>query len=1198
MRTAVRSLNRYLIYELFGIPAAEFPSQALEILADPVTDQLYRELPLPPQHLAVECLPGQYDARADAATQCLQLLGLDSITVKTGVLYTFEGVSDEGLQAIKQQLINPIESREKDLNRLSLESVPRAEPVPTVDCFIHFDESHRQALHQRYGLSMGLDDLAYIQAHFQSLGRNPTETEVKVLDTYWSDHCRHTTFETELTDIAIDSKFEKRIRQTLDHYLSLRRSLGIKKPIRLMDLATIMGKQLTASGRVDNLDLSEEVNACSIVVDVDEDGQTEPWLLQFKNETHNHPTEIDPYGGASTCIGGAIRDPLSGRAFVFQAMRLSGSADPLNETPARIPAGKLSERKITTQAACGYSAYGNQIGLATTHVHEIYDEGYRAKRMEVGFVAGAVKKDWVRRESPTPGDIVLLLGGRTGRDGIGGAGGSSKVQDGQALAQLSAEVQKGHAPTARKLQRLFRREKVIRLIKRCNDFGAGGISVAIGEIARGVCIHLDAIPVKYQGLNGTELALSESQERLAVVLAPQDVQHFIRYAAAENLEATPVAEVTQAPTLSMRWQGREIVALARDFLDTHGVRKQAQARITDGTAPAPFEVRECTKARYLSLLQDLNHGSQLGLKLRFDASVGRSTVLFPMGGHTRDTPEDVSIQKLPTHGHTHTTSIAAWGFSPAVSRWSCYHGGYFAVLDSIAKIIAAGGSPPAIRLSLQEYYERLGTDPQKWGKPLASLLGALQAQADFQVPAIGGKDSMSGSYQQLHVPPTLISFAICPAHVQHATPATLPAQAGYLCALVPTYDADFMPDVAQLTDAYQWFHRAVKAREISAAMAVKTGGLAEVLSLMAFGNEVGFQLSTTLPLLRYLPGALVFHTREKPRARPALHILGKTLPQAKTFIFNGLEVPISQAKQPWKATLEPLFCTRARAASERHSPLPSPTKKTLPKRHFVTPRVLLSVFPGTNSEYDSAKAFRAAGAIVEEFIFKNLSPQSIDQAVKGMAAAIGAAQILFIPGGFSAADEPDGTGKFIATLLRNPRIQEAIQALLARDGLILGICNGFQALIKSGLLPYGQLRSLQADSPALAANNISCHLSQIVRVRVTNAFSPWLQGMQDREFTLPISHSEGRFVADDKAIDTLIAQGQIATQYVDRAGAVALARPENPNGSLLGIEGITSPCGKIYGRMGHPERYEEGLMQNIPDISYHNIFKNGVTYFR
>ncbi|MEH0007527.1 MAG: phosphoribosylformylglycinamidine synthase [Flavobacteriales bacterium] len=1195
--TGIQSLARYRVYDIFGLSADAFPDQALEILADPVTDILHTTLALPARYFAVECLPGQYDPRADAAIQCFQLLGLDAISIKTAVLYTFAGVSDRGLQEIKDQLINPIESREKDLSLLALEALPESNPVPTITGFTRFDQSKRRDLHQTYGLSMDMADLAHVQNHFQSIGRDPTETELKVLDTYWSDHCRHSTFETEITAITIDSKFEKRIRQTLDYYLSLRESLAIQKPVRLMDLATIMGAQLNRRGRIDNLDISPEVNACSIAIDVDEDGQTEPWLLQFKNETHNHPTEVDPYGGASSCIGGAIRDPLSGRAFVFQAMRLSGSANPLANTPERAPAGKLPQKKITTEAAHGYSAYGNQIGLATSQVSEIYDEGYRAKRMEVGFVVGAVKRDWVRREAPGPGDVVLLLGGRTGRDGIGGASGSSKVRDNQALKALRAEVQKGNAPVGRKLQRLFRKEEVIRLIKRCNDLGAGGISVAIGEIAPGVRIDLDAVPVKYQGLNGTEIALSESQERLAVVVAAADAQRFIECAAAENLAATAVATVTERAQLALIWQGREIAVLDRRFLDTNGVHKRARACIADGMGDTPFTESQFTKAGYLNRLQALNHSSQKGLKEQFDASIGRGTVLFPLGGQTGDTPEDVSIQKIPTQGMTHTTSMAAWGFSPAVSRWSCYHGGYFAVLDSIAKIVAGGGYYPAIRLSFQSYYERLGTDPKNWGKPLGSLLGTIRAQRDFEIPAIGGKDSMSGSYRDMHVPPTLISFAVCPSLVQRATPATLPVESGYICAFIPAYDTDFLPDVKQLTTAYQNFHQRVKDGKIKAAMAVKAGGLAETLSSMAFGNEVGLRISTDLPLMKYLPGALVFQSREKPESADALHILGAAVPHSKTFVFNDIEVPISVVKQAWKAPLESIFPTQAPPAPKWDMPVGDRTKGPVTRRHFGRPRALITVFPGTNSEYDTAKAFCDACANTQEFVFCNLSAQSIAESIRRMRRAIKAAQIICIPGGFSAADEPDGSGKFIATVLRNPYIREEIQKSLIRGVLILGICNGFQALVRSGLLPYGEVRSLQADSPALTCNHIALHRSQMVRVRVVNADSPWLQGMKDREFTIPISHGEGRFVAGKKTLKDLIEMGQIATQYTTESGAVALARPQNPNGSLLGIEGITSPCGQVFGRMGHPERYEAGLMQNIPDVSYHDIFENGVAYF-
>ncbi len=1203
----IQHLQISYIYDVFSINEEDIARAVENVFSNPVTDEVqYDYIPKEP-YLAVEYLPGNYDQRADSAEQCLAILGIEKVHVLSGVLYEFQDVSQEDLQKIKTLLINPIESREKDLAVLEYPISPEIKPVPIIEGFTEYNEAQLGNLHQEFGFSFELDDLLFIQDHFKTIRRNPTETELKMLDTYWSDHCRHTTFETEITKIGINSQFQKVIQNTLDYYLKLREELNITKPIRLMDLATIMGKYFIKKGIMQNIEVSEEVNACSIEIEVDEDGKQEKWLLMFKNETHNHPTEVEPFGGASTCVGGAIRDPLSGRAFVYQAMRVTGSANPLEKIEDTLE-GKLPQYKITTEAAKGYSSYGNQIGLATTHVREIYDEGYKAKRMEVGFVAGAVKKDWVRRESPAVGDKIILLGGRTGRDGIGGATGSSKVHDGQKLSDLSAEVQKGNAPVERQIQRLFKHEEVIRMIKKCNDFGAGGVSVAIGEISDGVQIDLDVIPTKYKGLNGTELAISESQERMAVVVEEKDVKHFIQLAEKENLEAVVVAEVTDDHHVSVLWRGEKIVHLDRNFLNTNGVRKQTQLQVVDTDNVAnPFENKSFTKETYLQLLQDLNHTSQKGLVEMFDCNVGRSTVLAPFGGKNQETPEDASVQKIPTEGFTNTVSMASFGFNPKVSLWSCYHGGYYAVVDSIAKIVAAGGNYKEVRLTFQEYFERLRNEPTRWGKPFASLLGTIEAQRHFNVAAIGGKDSMSGTYEEIDVPPTLISFAVAPNQVSHIRSSVLQRNDTNLYVFVPPMNKDYTLDLKLVTDFYDLMYD-VLGQDVLAMKAVEYGGIAETVSKMAFGNETGVTLKTTLPLMQYLPGALLFEVENtiefESNLDDYIHWIGNTN-TSDQFHFNGLEISIEEALSAWKKTLEPVFPSKT---SEKNSEYnvqhseKSENEKVDANRQSTTknqsPKVVIPVFPGTNSEFDSQKAFEKEGAVVKQVLIRNLKSHWITDSLNELVEEINQADIIFIPGGFSAADEPEGSGKFIATVLRNEKVKEAIHKFLDRDGLLLGVCNGFQALIKSGLLPTGRISDLKTDSPTLYYNNIGRHVTQFVRTKVVNDHSPWLKGMKGKEFWMPVSHGEGKFIAEEHHVKEMIQQKQIATQYVDLEGNPTHEMPFNPNGSLYAIEGITSPCGRIYGRMGHPERVEEGTFQNIPDLEVMNIFKNGVDYVK
>ena len=1122
--------------------------------------------------------------------------------VQSAILYEFDDISEEEEQNLKSLLINPIESREKELSQLKLPEIPSVRPVPVIEKFWTKSKKDLTKLHAQFGFSFELDDLIFIQDYFKTVNRDPTETELKMLDTYWSDHCRHTTFETEITDIKIKSKFEKTIRLTLNNYLKLRKKLNTKKPVRLMDLATITGKYFVKTGAIDNIEISEEVNACSIEIEVEEDGETSKWLLMFKNETHNHPTEVEPYGGASTCIGGAIRDPLSGRAFIYQAMRITGSANPLEKWEDTLK-GKLPQRKITTEAAKGYSAYGNQIGLATTYVKEIYHEGYKAKRMEVGFVAGAVKKDWVRRDTPKAGDKIILLGGKTGRDGIGGATGSSKIHDGQNRLSLSAEVQKGNAPVERKIQRLFKREEVVRMIKKCNDFGAGGASVAIGELSDGVRINLDAIPTKYKGLNGTELAISESQERMAVVVEEKDVSQFISFSAEENLEAIEVAEVTDDDRIKMFWKGKKIVDLERSFVNTHGVRKQAKVIISDtNNKRNPFKNKSFTKKRFFDLLRELNHSSQKGLVEMFDSSVGRSTVLAPFGGKSNMTPEDVSVQKIPTSGFTNTVSMASFGFNPSISEWSCYHGGYYAVMESVAKIVAAGGDYREIRLTFQEYFEQLRKEPERWGKPFAALLGTIQAQKELGIAAIGGKDSMSGTYQDINVPPTLISFAVCPNDARKIISSTLEKKPAFLYAFFPPFVEDNILDAETLKTFYKYIRQELNSK-IIAMKAITFGGIAETITLMALGNEVGVELKPNIPLMQYFPGGLIFQMSEKIEKNAAINanvqLIGYTNETAEIEMEQE-SFSIKHIKDIWEETLSSIFPHESKCITPiivENQTYPSKKEKQ-PKLQVVKrkPKVLIPVFPGTNSEYDTQKAFEKEGAQVRQFVFRNLKPVWIKSSINKWAMAIDEADIICFPGGFSAADEPEGSGKYMAAALRNPVIKAAIHKFLDRDGLILGICNGFQALIKSGLLPYGRISDINEHAPTLYYNDIGRHVAQFVRTRVTNTSSPWLEGMQGKTYRVPVSHGEGKFITSPKLIKSLLEKRQIATQYVDEKGNPSMEMPHNPNGSCYAIEGITSPCGRIYGRMAHPERVEKGTFKNIPELEVMNIFKNGVNY--
>lgn len=1199
----VKSVKVYNVYDIFGLNETELEKVVGNTFADPVTDILHYENPAKNVHFATEFLPGQYDQRADSAEQCIALLtNNENAKVRSGKLIELEGISETDLAKIKNLLINKIESQEKNLDILEIPAEETPSEVPTYDQFISFNESELEQFYNEHGFAFGLDDLAHIQQYFQSEKRNPTETELKVLDTYWSDHCRHTTFETELTDIQFEGQFKATLEQIFADYLEKRKFLGREhKPISLMDLATVCGRYFHKTGKLENLVVSDEINACTIKIEAEFDGKKEPWYLLFKNETHNHPTEIEPYGGASTCLGGAIRDPLSGRSFVYQAMRLSGAADVLEPIEKTLP-GKLPQRTITKQAANGYSSYGNQIGLATTQVSEIYHDDYKAKRMEVGFVVGAVPVDWVKREKPQVGDSVIILGGATGRDGVGGATGSSKEQDETSIHTLSTEVQKGNAVEERKIQRLFRNPEVTRLIKKSNDFGAGGVSVAIGEIAESLEINLDVLPLKYGGLNGTELAISESQERMAVVIDAKDKEQFIQYCKEENIRAVEVAKVTDSGRMQMFWRGKKIVDLSRDFLDTNGCAKSQNAKISH-LQEIENESIDFNEDNFIALLKDKNIASQKGLLEMFDSTVGATTVAMPLGGKHQLTPMEGSVQTLPILGakDIETVSLASWGFDAELSKQNSMIGAANAVVESVAKIVAMGGDYRNIRLSFQEYFEKLGQNPEKWGKPLASLLGAYDAQMNFELAAIGGKDSMSGTYQDINVPPTLISFACANGEKKHIISPEF-KQAGntlYLFEHQPKENG--LPNYENLKKVFDLVYENIKNGKIVSVKTIKEGGVAVALAKMAFGNGLGAEVEVAEELLLNKNiGSLIIEAKGDLNS-DLLTQIGKVT--ADEFLsINNLKSQISNLKSAYVGTFESLFPTieKEKIVIDIDEKLNSvnPRNIIIKKHNIAKPRVFTPVFPGTNCEYETLNAFYKEGAQVAMKPLINLSNEALQESIEAWAKEIDKSQILAFSGGFSAGDEPDGSAKFIVNVLKNETMRNAVHRLLERDGLIIGICNGFQALVKSGLLPYGEIRDLDENSPTLAHNAIGRHISQMVNVKVVNDDSPWLKGTKDQIFTIPISHGEGRFMASEAVLTELYKNGQIATQYVDLEGNIAHGMPFNPNNSLFGIEGITSPCGKIFGRMGHGERYATGLVKNIPTANYHNVFKNGVEYFK
>lgn len=1218
---AVRIINRY---DISGLDGESFEKAKNTILSETNADTVYDEkISIGDEFkvFAMEYLPGQYDQRADSAAQCVQLLkqGERPQVVTAKVIAVSGNISDTDFEKIKDYLINPVESRlasfEKPESLDMKANVP--DNVAVIKGFTVWNDEEMEKYYSSMGFAMTLSDLKFCRDYFRDEEhRDPTVTELRVIDTYWSDHCRHTTFLTRLEKIEIEKgALSEAIENALKEYYSARDEIygkDTKRDVSLMDMAIIGMKLLRKRGLIPDLDVSDEINACSIEVPVTIDGKTEKWLVQFKNETHNHPTEIEPFGGAATCLGGAIRDPLSGRAYVYQAMRVTGSGDPTLPFEKTMK-GKLPSRKITTGAAQGYSSYGNQIGLATGQVTELYDMGYAAKRLEIGAVIGASPKENVVRGVPSEGDIIVLLGGRTGRDGCGGATGSSKAHTLESIETCGAEVQKGNPPTERKIQRLFRNEKAAKMIKRCNDFGAGGVCVAIGELADGLDIDLDKVRKKYDGLDGTELAISESQERMAVVLDKSDVDAFIALAGEENLEAYPVAIVAKNPRLTMKWRGDVIVSLSREFLNTNGVTQVATSYITAPDAdncyrtsvPKALEGLD-TKTAFKKNLSRLECCSQRGLVERFDASIGAATVMMPFGGKTQLTPEDAMAAKLPLlKGETDDATAMSYGYIPGISRWSPFHGAAYAVTESLSKLAAIGADPLTSRLTFQEYFERLHEVPSRWGKPTAALLGALTAQINMGIPSIGGKDSMSGSFEDLDVPPTLVSFAVAMTKASKTISAEFKKSGSKVVYIpLPEDKATGLPAWEELKKVYKAIYALANDGKILAASVVREGGAAATVARMSFGNKIGFEFKNELTakeLFAPLSGSFVVELADGAEISDILYYdLGTTV-DAETITVNGETLTIDELIEEWNFKLEGVFPTKSYCpANEQEIPLYTERNTSSPVIKTAKPKVFIPVFPGTNCEIDTARAFEKAGAEPELLIVKNLTPAAIEETISEMVKLIDDAQMVMLPGGFSGGDEPDGSGKFIATTFRNPRVSEAVARLLnQRDGLMLGICNGFQALIKLGLVPYGEIRELKADDPTLTFNTIGRHISHMAYTRVTSTKSPWFSSVNAGDvFSVPISHGEGRFVVSDEMLQKLIANGQIATQYVDLNGKQADTIEFNPNGSVCAIEGITSPDGRVLGKMGHSERKGDNLYKNVPFEKDQKIFESGVKYFK
>ena len=1221
LQLELKTLRLLNVYDLFGFTPDLLEKSRYSVFGEIVTDSVTDSIDLDgAKYIAVEYLPGQFDQRAASAVDCVHLIDPTArISIKSSKLLIVDSdASEETLEKIRHYYINPVESRAKDLSKLADTEHAAVKPVPVLEGFRNMSGDDLKAYCKKMGLAMNADDLAEVVKYFTEEGRDPNETELRILDTYWSDHCRHTTFTTELESIDVEDSFIKEdIDGTMALYLRMRSETGReKKGLNLMDMATIGAKYLRKNGLLDDLEVSEENNACSIFIDVDVDGQTERWLLMFKNETHNHPTEIEPFGGAATCLGGAIRDPLSGRSYVYQAMRVTGAGDIYKPVSETLP-GKLPQKVITRKAAQGYSSYGNQIGLATTHVREIYHEGYTAKRMEVGAVVGAVKAGDVRRESPKAGDVVLMIGGRTGRDGIGGATGSSKEHTEESLETCGSEVQKGNAPEERKLERLFRRPEATRLIKKSNDFGAGGVSVAIGELADGLDIYLDRVPVKYSGMNSTELAISESQERMAVVVEAKDEEEFKALCHSENIEVTHVAEVTDTARMRMFYGDKIVVDLTRAFIDSAGAKHYSKATIGAVEDKDPF-FRDVPgknlKERMFANLQDPNVTCQKGLIEMFDSTIGRSTVLMPFGGELQATETQVSVQKLPVKGYTDTASMMAFGFNPDLCEWSPYHGAAYSFIEACSKVVAAGGHWETMRFSCQEYFERMTADPKVWGKPTAALLGALKMQKELGLASIGGKDSMSGSFETedgtIHVPPTLIAFGITPVKADKVISPELKWEGDRLYLVKHTPLADRMPDTEQLKRNWNNIQKKIEDGTIVAGWAVGFGGVAEALCKMSFGNAFGFDVN--LPeddLFNLSYGSIVVETDGSALDfENAIEIGTVTSGEDGNVRVNGTKLSIFEMMDFNASLFEKVYPAVSKPDFKRLLPKGmegvKPFKAKKADLEYKGPKVdkviaYLPVFPGTNCDYDSAKAFRKAGAEIRTSVFRNLSDKDVFESIAEMKKNIEDCQILMLSGGFSAGDEPDGSGKFIANVLNNKDIAEAIEGLLSRGGLILGICNGFQALVKSGLLPYGELGKVTKDSPTLFRNDINRHISQMVTTRVASTNSPWLRGMAiGDEYTIPVSHGEGKFVVSEELARELFANGQVAFQYVDPlTDEPTMESPYNPNGSYYAIEGIISRNGQILGKMGHSERYERNLLKNIEADLEQPLFENAVRYF-
>lgn len=1201
--SSLRILNRY---DILGVSDTEFADASERILSEPQTDTTSTTLQISAGEMAFAYayLPGQFDQRADSAAQCIQILtGKDKPEVTSSSIVLLTGkLSENDLAAIKSYIINPVDSHEvpvsEDIRHADLTSPA---DVEILDSFLNGSPA---SIRKEMSLAMSEADIAFTQDYFKNEeNRAPSITEIRMLDTYWSDHCRHTTFLTAINDVKFAPGTEE-IQKTYDIYRSVREKLGRdEKPVTLMDIALIGMRELKASGELDNLEVSEEINAASIVVPVKIDDQPEEeWLVQFKNETHNHPTEIEPFGGAATCLGGCIRDPLSGRSYVYQAMRVTGAANPLTPFSETLP-GKLPQKKICKVAAKGYSSYGNQIGLATGQVAEVYHPGYVAKRLEIGAVVAAAPRSNVFRGSPAPGDVIMLIGGRTGRDGVGGATGSSKEHTDTAL-ENSAEVQKGDAPTERKIQRLFRNAELTRKIKICNDFGAGGVSVAIGEIAPSLVINLDVVPKKYDGLDGTELAISESQERMAVCIDPSEIDYFIAESDKENLECVHVADVTDSGRLVMTWRGKTIVDLSRAFLDTNGVQQTATVVVEESQAKPSIS----DSSSLTDQLSSLNVASQKGLGEMFDGSVGANTVLWPFGGQHQITPPDAMVAKLPLlKGETDHATYMSWGFDPHLSEKSPFLGAAYAVTESVCKAVASGANLPDIRLTLQEYFPRLGNDPKRWGLPFAALLGAFRAQHELRLAAIGGKDSMSGSFNNLDVPPTLVSFALAPGLASLAiSPEFKQTDSTVSLVEIPALE-NGLPDFAKIMETAEAIHHLNKAGKLLAVHHIGASGIAAALAKMSFGNNIGFNGNDATDTLDpYSPSYFSFlieHTESITTELKHSFVIGTTSKET-TLTFGKETHSLAPLKAAYENTLEPVYPTKPESAGSHKALAPLPLKSTTThsscSTSHATPKVLIPSFPGTNSEYDSARAFDRVGAETHIEVFRNLTASHIEESIASLAKQIESSQILFIPGGFSAGDEPDGSAKFISTILRNPRISDAVSDLLEnRDGLILGICNGFQALIKTGLATHGKIIETEAQSATLVHNDISRHISQYVHTRVANNSSPWLSSMEIGDIhTVPVSHGEGKFHAPLEVIQALAENGQIATQYCDPTGKATMEHPFNPNGSLAAVEGITSPCGRVFGKMAHSERWSESVAKNVSGVSLQPIFSSGIDYFK